>query len=151
MYLCQFMYLFLFSSAYLLQKALLTKHNLTNQLANVRLHSQQKYITSKSAPNIPTVNVKCNDDVDISIPGKFGILPPVSDKEPWEKGTCLIIGDSLLSNVIERKMGPKFKVRNIPGCVINDLYYHVTPLLLKNPSSVIIMAGTNDATTKKIF
>ena len=48
-------------------------------------------------------------------------------------------------------MGPKFKVRNIPGCVINDLYYHVTPLLLKNPSSVIIMAGTNDATTKKSF
>ena len=145
MYLRQFVYLFLFSSAYLLQKDVLTKHNLTNQLANVRLHSHQKYIISKSAPNIPTANDKCNDDVDVSIPGTFGILPPVSDKEPWGKGTCLIIGDPLLSNVIERKTGPKFKVRNIPGCVINDLYYHVTPLLLKKPSSVIIMA----ATTKK--
>ena len=94
------------------------------------MHSHQKYITSKSAPNIPTANVKCNDDVDVSIPGNFGILPPVSEKGPWEKGTCLIIGDSLLSNVIERKIGPKFKVRNIPGCVITDLDYHVTPLLL---------------------
>ena len=65
------------------------------------------------------------------IPGKFGILPPISDKELWEKVTCLIIGDSLLSNVIKRKMGPKFEVRNIPGCVINDFFYHVTPLLLK--------------------
>ena len=76
------MYLFLFSSVYLLQKAVLTEHNLTNQLANVRLHNHQKYITSKSVPNIPTADVKCNDDVDVSIPGKFGILPPVSEKEP---------------------------------------------------------------------
>ena len=76
------------------------------------------------------------------------VLPPVGQKMHWEKGTCLVIGDSLLNNLVEEKMGPKFKIRKHPGCVVNDLYYHVSPLLRKNPSSVIIMAGTNDSVSK---
>ena len=61
---------------------------------------------------------------------------------------------TLLNNIQEKKMGKKFKVRSFPGCVMNDLYFHITPLLLKQPSSIIIMAGTNDAidkTSRDIF
>ena len=79
---------------------------------------------------------------------KFGILPIGVSKHPWSEGTCLIIGDSLIGGVQERRLGPKYKVRSFPGAVVNDFYYYVTPLLAKKPSSMIIMAGTNDAPMK---
>ena len=117
----------------------------------MRLDRHKEYISGTSITQ--TADIVNKDDVVPGVPGKFGILPPVGDKYPWDKETCLIVGDSLLNN-IQEKMGKKFKVRSFPGCVVNDLYFHITPLLLKQPSSIIIMTGSNDAidkTSKDIF
>ena len=125
---------------------------MSTQLANARLRSHLTYISRSTDPTIVTeddvVGNESKDSEGLDASRKFGILPPIRDKHPLDKGTCLIVGDSLLNNVQEKKMGPKFKVRSFPGCVVNDLYFHVTPLLHKKPSSIIIMAGTNDATEK---
>ena len=54
----------------------------------------------------------------------------------------------MIGGVEERRMGGKYKVRSHPGAETDDIYYHVTPVLKKKPSSVIIVAGTNDALSK---
>ena len=66
----------------------------------------------------------------------------------WDKGIFLITGGSLLSGLQERKMGSKVKVRSFPGARIKDFYSYLLPLLEKNPSNIILMAGTNDSIDK---
>ena len=69
-------------------------------------------------------------------------------KIPWQKGTYLIVGDSILAGVQERKMGNKVKVRSLPGAYICDLYYHLQPMIERKPDGIILMIGTNDAVDK---
>lgn len=75
-------------------------------------------------------------------------LPKMEPKKPWKEGTILVVGDSLIGGVQEKKMGSLYKVRSFPGAVVNDFYYFLTPLLEKKPESIILMAGTNDAILK---
>ena len=66
----------------------------------------------------------------------------------WPNGTCLVMGSSLLNGVKEDLMGPRFKVRAFPGAIIDDFYHYAIPLVKKKPSSIILMAGSNDAVNK---
>ena len=70
---------------------------------------------------------------------KYGLLPEIKEKHEWNGGTCLIIGYSMIGGVDPRRMGGKYKVRSHPGAEINDIFYHVTPLLKKKPASIIIV------------
>ena len=63
----------------------------------------------------------------------------------WKPGTILVVGDSMLNGVEERKMPSYVKVRNFPGSTVRDMYDYVKPLLRKRPSHVILNVGTNDA------
>ena len=49
----------------------------------------------------------------------------------WRPGTTLIVGDSMLNGVEERKMPSYVKVRNFPGSTVRDIYDYVKPLLRK--------------------
>ena len=60
----------------------------------------------------------------------------------------LIVGSSIIMGVQEQKMGPKVKVRGFPGARIKDFYSYLLPLLDKNPSNIILMAGSNDSIDK---
>ena len=60
----------------------------------------------------------------------------------------LITGDLLISGLQEKKVGPKVKVRSFPGARIKDYYSYLLPLLEKNPSNIILMAGTTDSIEK---
>ena len=71
-----------------------------------------------------------------------------NDKVSWEKGTVLVMGDSTLNGIHELRMGRRFKVRAFPGAMIRDFYHHAIPLLEKNPSYVLVMAGSNDSPNK---
>ena len=76
-----------------------------------------------------------------------------SDKEDrvWKKGTVLIMGDSMLHGIDEKKMSKNgfVKVRCFPGSTISDLQWHyMQPLISKKPSTVVIHVGTNDAGIK---
>ena len=56
------------------------------------------------------------------------------------------MGDSLISGLIENRMGANVKVRNFPGAKIKDFYNYLVPLLENRPSNIILMAGCNGAT-----
>ena len=65
----------------------------------------------------------------------------------WPKGSCLVIGDSMLEGLDERKMSSKrvVKVRKFPGATTDDMYHYLMPLIQKQPDNVILHVGTNDA------
>ena len=52
----------------------------------------------------------------------------------WPKGSCLVIGDSMLEGLDERKMSSKHvvKVRKFPGATTDDMYHYLMPLLQNN-------------------
>ena len=67
---------------------------------------------------------------------------------PFPKGTCLIVGDSMLAGIDENrlKIGKhKVKVRHFPGAPTDDMYDYMKPLLRKLPDYIILHIGTNDA------
>ena len=69
----------------------------------------------------------------------------------WKKETVLIMGDSMLHGIDERRMSKNglVKVRCFPGATVADLKnFYMQPLLSKKPSHVIIHVGTNDAANK---
>ena len=67
----------------------------------------------------------------------------------WQPGTTLIAGDSIVSGLIEKKMGKNVKIRSFPGACMRDMYYYLEPLLMKCPTNVILHACTNDAIDKE--
>ena len=69
-------------------------------------------------------------------------------KNEWERGTCLVTGDSPISGMQEKRMGKYIKVRGFSGACISDFYSYSLPLLATKISNIILMVGTNDAITK---
>ena len=54
----------------------------------------------------------------------------------------------MISGIDQQRLSVKgriIKVRSFPGSTINDKYDYIKPLLKKNPDSVILHVGTNDA------
>ncbi len=68
----------------------------------------------------------------------------------WPPGTTLIAGDSIVSGLMEKKMGKNnVKVRSFPGACIQDMYSYLHPLLQKCPTNIILHVCTNDALEKE--
>ena len=66
----------------------------------------------------------------------------------WPKNTVLIAGDSMLNHIRERQLSTRnmpVKVRANPGATIEDMRHHLTALLRKKPTYVILHASANDA------
>ena len=90
-------------------------------------------------------------DMSISIVDEGGISgleglykDPLPPEALWKDGTTLIIGDSMLGGIEERRLR-NTKVRAHPGATIEDLHYHITPYLRKKPTNIICHIGTNNA------
>lgn len=67
----------------------------------------------------------------------------------WPPKTTLIIGDSIIQGLEERRLKHyNAKIRSFPGARIDDLYDYLKPLLKKKPTNIILHIGTNDATDK---
>ena len=67
---------------------------------------------------------------------------------PFPKGTCLIVGDSILAGIDENRLSTgkhKVKVRYFPGARTDDMYDYTKPLLRKLPGYIILHIGANDA------
>ena len=73
-----------------------------------------------------------------------------TSNEHWKNGTTLIMGDSTVSGLMEKKMSRnrKVKIRFFPGAKIKDMFHYAIPLLEKKPDYVILHVGTNDAPYK---
>ena len=73
-----------------------------------------------------------------------------TSNEHWKNGTTLIMGDSTVSGLMEKKMSRnrKVKIRFFPDAKIKDMFHYAIPLLEKKPDYVILHVGTNDAPYK---
>ena len=73
----------------------------------------------------------------------------------WEKGTTLIVGDSMLRGINEKKLSSSktknrnrklnAKVRVFPGATVDNFYHYIMSLLSKSTSNIILHVGTNNA------
>ena len=82
-------------------------------------------------------NDKANND---ETPGNF--------KHAWPAG---IFGDSILTRFDEKRLSRNnqvVKFRDFRGATIDDLKYHLFPLLKKKPLQMILHIGTNDVVSK---
>ena len=57
------------------------------------------------------------------------------------------MGKYMLNSVIQRNLSndSSVPVRKFPGATVDDLWHHALPIIRKQPKSLIINAGTNDA------
>ena len=55
---------------------------------------------------------------------------------------------SILNGLIEENLSKQHnvRIRKFPGATVDDLNYHVHPILRKKPKHIIVHIGTNDAT-----
>ena len=123
---------------------------LSFQLMEIRKRKHHEYGILKQGNEESSPGT--NDEKKVKCYGARRILKSVGDtndrKKLWNKGTCLVIGDSTLNGIKEELMGPNFKVRSHSGAIIQDIYSYIAPLLPRNPTYVILMVGTNDAIEK---
>ena len=98
-------------------------------------HSNEQVNIRKEIQYIPTktINTAGNNSVK-------------QNNEEWRKGTTLILGDSTISGLIEKKVSrnKKIKVRFFPGAEIKDYHYAIN-LLEKKPENIILHSVKNDA------
>ena len=96
------------------------------------------------------ISVQCDgiEKLEDLIPSIYD--QPIDEQAVWRKGTTLIIGDSLLYGIDERKRR-NTKVRIYPGAGVDDMFYNIFPLLRKRPENVIILAGTNNAMSEEPY
>ena len=64
------------------------------------------------------------------------------------------MGDSMLEGLDERRNKNNVKVRCFPGAQIDDMYSYCKPIIIKQPSYIILHVGTNDSndfTSRKLL
>ena len=90
-------------------------------------HSDEQVNTRKEIKTAQTENINNADN------------NTAQENNEWRKGTIVILGDSTISGLIEKKMSRnrKIKVRYFPGAKIKDMYHYAIPLLKKKPENII--------------
>ena len=64
----------------------------------------------------------------------------------WSRNTTLIVGDSMLPDIEERKILKrelKIKVKNFPRATIDGMFNYIKQLLKKYRDNIILHTGTN--------
>ena len=84
------------------------------------------------------------------MPHDSNVVSSHPEKNEWPKGTVLIAGDSMIGGIDEKRLSRNrcVKVRTHPGATLQDMGHHLTALLRKRPTYVLLHAGTNDAPDK---
>lgn len=105
--------------------------DLSMQLSDARYKYHQTFLHQES---------KSNDMVNNDIKS-------ANDPSIWPPNTTLILGDSIISGIIEKRLcrnDKLVKVRSFPGAKVEDLFHYIVPLLKKRPDNIIIHCGTNN-------
>ena len=119
--------------------------DIATQLINIRKQHHKKYNEIKSKIKVPEninssdkkkKNVKDNSfDTDKTLPKK------------WKKNTTLIVGDSIISGIEEKRISLNnvVKVRTFVGASTHYMKDYIKPLLKKCPTTIFLHIGTNNA------
>ena len=62
-------------------------------------------------------------------------------KHSWSRGTCVVIGDSMVAGIDERKMSSK--VRSFPGATCSGMYHNLVRILERKLNHVMLHVGSN--------
>ena len=67
-------------------------------------------------------------------------------KNSWPKGIWVVIVDSMVGSIDERKMLSKYliKVKTFSGATCSDMYHYLVGIFEEKPDYVILHFGTND-------
>ena len=128
----------------------LSKFNLEKRLSTIRKRKHANYTNNNNIVK-KLLNKVTNSQSDSNSSGKYenstaqklaaqqkkteeenknGI------KQSWPKGTCVIIGYSMVAGTDERKMSSKclIKVTSFPGTTCSDMYHYLVLFLKENPT-----------------
>ena len=131
--------------------------NLENQLADIRKGKHQDFISRNAInANDSFINQKVRDNISV-IPESTETRnhknkndsKNTNTKYKKIKKTVLVVGDSMLNGIEESKLSNTHHIRiqPIPGGKIEDIQQNLKDLLHEDLETVIIHAGTNNATT----
>ena len=140
------------------------KLNLEKQLIDVRKTYHQNFVKLNSNGSEATATNHKNNLETSAKENQINQIKTISEKSSdeshlrkksnqsikahtWPKGSCLVIGDSMLEGLDEQKMSSKrvVKVRKFPGATTDNMYHYLMPLIQKQPDNVILHRGRNDA------
>ena len=121
-----------------------TQEKLENEIIDAKKWHHQKYQKSKvqknnSNKNTDNISYTDTDTDNIAFPTK-------SILHKWPKDTVLIIGDSMISEIDEKRLSSQqnVKMRSFPGASIVDMYNYLKLLLKKVPGTAILHVGTHN-------
>ena len=125
-----------------------TNNNTNNVNINNSENNTSRNLIRSSIDKVRNESEKCGYAYAAKQDAKEKI--PVLNSDQWEKGTILVVGDSMLAGLREAKLSKSktIKVRYFPGGKTEDLQYHLIPYLKKKPDNIIIHVGTNDSPYK---
>ena len=122
-----------------MEKSALTKRKINIQLNDVRKESRERFYESKgkNEKRFPTETEYLT----------IGNVEKVSSIRQWKRGTTLIVGDSMLAGIEQKRISGNrnVKLRIFPGAFTHDMYDYLKPLLKKNPDNIILHIGTNNS------
>ena len=77
-------------------------------------------------------------------------LIPKEIKHTWPADTCVIVGDSIITGIDEKRLSKDLlvKVHDFRGATLADINHHVIPILKKKPDVIILHVGTNDSVSR---
>ena len=113
-----------------------------NDILNKEQSSIDRGLNKQFITGIKVNNVSCSgfnnyiDNINVYDKG-------ININAQWKPRTTLIIGDSMLNGLDEKRL-KNCKVRAFPGSSIEDMHFHVIPLLRKRPSTIIMHIGCNN-------
>ena len=115
-----------------MEKSALITEKINIQLEDVRKESRQRFYESKEK-NGKTVPIETEYPI-IESAGSSSI-------RQWKKGTTLIVSDSMLAGIEEKRISgnSSVKVRIFPGATSHDMYNYVKPLLKRIQATLSCM------------
>ena len=75
---------------------------------------------------------------------------PKEIKHTWPAGTCVIVGDSIITGIDEKRFSKNHlvKVHDFRGATLADINHHIIPILKTKPDVIILHVGTNDSVSR---
>ena len=115
-----------------MEKSALITEKINIQLEDVTKESRQRFYESKEK-NGKTVPIETEYPI-IECAGSSSI-------RQWKKGTTLIVSDSMLAGIEEKRISgnSSVKVRIFPGATSHDMYNYVKPLLKRIQATLSCM------------
>ena len=120
-----------------MEKSALITEKINIELDDVRKESRRRFYESKGK-NKKSVPIETEYST-IEYAGSSSI-------RQWKKGTTLIVDDSMLAGIEEKRISGNrsVKVHIFSGASTHDMYDYLKPLLEKNPDNIILHVGANN-------